>query len=167
MLFDRKVEGLYGLRIKNGHFKTFFALSLIVLPLTFAASFDESFLRSYPTIKPWMWDTVFGMNDWQYMVVYEFFYLFDFINVELLFRGFLVVGMARLLGKDAILPMVSLYVIIHFGKPMGETISSFFGGYILGVLAFRLKNIWGGCILHVSLALMMEIFAILQYYYIR
>jgi hypothetical protein len=70
--------------------------------------------------------------------------------------------MAKLLGKDAVLPMVATYVVLHFGKPMGETISSIFGGYILGILALYSKNIWGGIFLHGGTAFLMEIFAFLK-----
>jgi membrane protease YdiL (CAAX protease family) len=58
--------------------------------------------------------------------------------------------------------MVGLYVALHFGKPAGETIGSFFGGYILGVLAYKSKNIWGGIIAHMGIAWLMELFAYLQ-----
>jgi len=94
-------------------------------------------------------------------ITYEFFYLTDFLNTELLFRGFLVIGVSKYLGKDSILPMVAAYAVLHFGKPLGETISSVFGGYLLGVLAYYSKNIWGGVILHITLAGSMEFFAFL------
>jgi membrane protease YdiL (CAAX protease family) len=57
--------------------------------------------------------------------------------------------------------MAATYAVLHFGKPMGETISSFFGGYILGVLALYTRNIWGGVFIHVLLAFGMEVFAYL------
>jgi len=40
--------------------------------------------------------------------------------------------------------MVVAYASIHFGKPLGETIPSVFGGYLLGVLALYTRSIWGG-----------------------
>ena len=99
--------------------------------------------------------------EWVSVITYEFFYLTDFLNTELLFRGFLVIGVSKYLGKDSILPMVAAYAVLHFGKPLGETISSVFGGYLLGVLAYYSKNIWGGVILHITLAGSMEFFAFL------
>ena len=96
------------------------------------------------------------------MLVFEFFYAFDFIIVELLFRGFFIIGLAHILGKSALLPMVTMYAFLHFGKPLGETIGSVFGGYILGIMAFKTKNIWGGVILHIGIALLMELAAFIQ-----
>ena len=83
---------------------------------------------------------------------------------ELLFRGALVIGMVGILGRGAVLPMVALYVVIHLGKPPVEAISSLFGGYILGALAFQTRLIWGGVIVHVFIALTMETMGLFQYY---
>jgi len=93
-------------------------------------------------------------------VIFEMVYVSNFLTTELLFRGFLVIGMVKYLGKDAILPMVACYAVLHFGKPLGETISSVFGGYILGVIAFYSKNIWGGVFIHGGIALLMELFSL-------
>ena len=51
---------------------------------------------------------------------------------------------------------------LHFGKPAGEAISSIFGGYILGILAFRSRNIYGGLIAHLGVAWGMDWLAFLN-----
>ena len=51
---------------------------------------------------------------------------------------------------------------LHFGKPLGECISSVFGGYILGVIALYSRNIWGGVVLHMGVAALMELAAFSQ-----
>jgi len=58
--------------------------------------------------------------------------------------------------------MVAAYAVLHFGKPLGESIGSIFGGYILGIIALYSRNIWGGVFVHGGIALLMEIFAFLQ-----
>ena len=58
--------------------------------------------------------------------------------------------------------MVVCYASLHFGKPLGETIGSIFGGYILGVLALQTRSIWGGIIVHVGVAWLMDLAALLQ-----
>ncbi len=58
--------------------------------------------------------------------------------------------------------MVVLYAVCHFGKPVGETISSIFGGYLLGILAYKSRNVWGGVFVHVGVALFMELFGFYQ-----
>ena len=78
---------------------------------------------------------------------------------EFFFRGMLVIGMAKILGKASVFPMVAMYVFIHLGKPMGEAISSSMGGFILGVIAYYSRNIWGGVCIHLGIAWLMEIAA--------
>ena len=60
-------------------------------------------------------------------------------------------------GKDAILPMAVFYCTIHFGKPIGECISSFFGGLLLGIITFNTRSIIGGLIVHLGIAWLMEL----------
>jgi hypothetical protein len=94
--------------------------------------------------------------EWVVVAAYELAYGFDFISTEYFFRGFLVIGLYRYLGPQVLLPMAASYAVLHFGKPMAEAISSLFGGYILGVIAIHHRSIWGGVVVHVGLAWMME-----------
>jgi membrane protease YdiL (CAAX protease family) len=68
-----------------------------------------------------------------------------------------VIGMAGLLGRRSVLAMAVIYCLLHFGKPAGEAMSSVVGGYILGVIAYETKSIWGGVIVHAGIAWMMEL----------
>ena len=79
------------------------------------------------------------------------------MTIELFFRGFLIFAFVRYVGAAAILPMATFYCSIHFGKPMFECVSSFFGGLILGVIAYRTQSIVGGLAVHLGVAWMMEI----------
>jgi hypothetical protein len=94
---------------------------------------------------------------WPWLLGYELSYGLDFVSIELFFRGFLVIALARYAGQYAILPMAAFYCTIHFGKPLGECISSFFGGLALGVIAWRTRSILGGLIVHLGLAWLMEV----------
>ncbi len=136
-----------------------------MLPLIVWASFQSSFLNTYPVFKPWIIKEVFGLPHWQMGATYEFFYGLDFLSIELLFRGALVVGMIKILGKDSILPMAAAYAFLHYGKPFPETLGSVFGGYILGIIALRTGNIWGGCLIHIGVAYMMDFVAYIQHYW--
>jgi hypothetical protein len=60
-------------------------------------------------------------------------------------------------GKAAILPMACFYCTIHFGKPLGECISSYFGGMILGIVVYHTRSIFGGLMVHLGIAWLMEI----------
>jgi len=168
LLIDRK-RGLqfYGLTFRKIPFPTYVILLLIVVPLIFAASFLPDFIDYYPVYKRcggYGFASFMNWQEWVSAVVFEFFYAMDFISVELFFRGFLVIGLVRFMGKDVILPMAATYAILHFGKPVGETISSVFGGYVLGIIALYSRNIWGGIFVHVGVALLMETFAFIRIY---
>ncbi len=96
--------------------------------------------------------------EWWLVAIYELCYGSNFISVELIFRGFLIFAFSRTLGSYAVLPMVATYAFLHFGKPLGETISSVFGGYVLGIISYNSRNIWGGIFIHLGVAWLMELF---------
>lgn len=164
VVYDRHEPGLYGLRCSSKLLDGYMALYLMLLPFLIGISFTSDFLQAYPQFRLWNFDHMFGWPTWLVGISYEVPYAFDFIMTEVLFRGALVIGMAALLGRDAVLPMIVMYVSIHFGKPWMETYSSLFGGYILGALAYQTRHIWGGVIVHMGIAITMEIMGFIQYY---
>ena len=163
LIFDRNTEeGFYGLRVKNVNIKPYLVLLLIMIPIIYSATFLPDFLDYYPTYKRTggaAFAVHYNFSEEISKLIYESFYLVDFLNTELLFRGFLIIGLSKLMGKNVVLPMAATYAVLHFGKPMGETISSVFGGYILGVIALYSRNIWGGVFIHGGIAFFMEMFA--------
>lgn len=164
--FDSKIESPYGLTMKNFDAKPYFIMLLIMLPLVVAASFQSDFISMYPKFKPWFpQGDVFGLSRFQMTAIYEVTYASNFVMIEWFFRGALVIGMIAIMGRHAVLPMAVTYCSIHFGKPLAECISSFFGGYLLGIVAMYTRSIFGGCIVHMGIALLMEGVAMLQYYF--
>lgn len=153
---------LFGFRLNGARVLNYLWLILFMIPLIWIASLRPDFLETYPTYNDNFEYRFLGTEQWITAGIYELTYGFDFISVELFFRGFLIVGLSRFVGKDVLIPMVMVYAFLHFGKPAGETISSIFGGYILGVLAFQSRNIFGGLIAHLGVAWGMEYFAWLQ-----
>lgn len=155
----------YGLTLKNFDFKPYLFLILIVFVGIGIASFLSELNQYYPRYKyagGTAFATAHDLNAYIPVMIYEAVYGAYFITVELFFRGFLVIAFARTLGGHAVIAMVGSYVFLHFGKPVSETISSVFGGYLIGILAFYSHRIWGGVVLHVALAWCMELFAYWQ-----
>lgn len=161
---DKDVKGLYGLCSGNHHVKAYLSLYVVILPILAVVSFTPDFQAYYPMYKPWNFEHVFGRPVWLNTVIFETIYISDFLMVEMIFRGALVIGMASILGRSAVLPMIVVYVALHFGKPMMETISALFGGYFLGTLAFQTRHIWGGVIIHMGIAFIIELLRFFQYY---
>ncbi len=163
ILFDNNEKKFYGLTAKNFDLKPYFTMLLIMAPFIVLASYQPDFMAKYPVYTPG-YSIEKHMLPWLAAGSFEFSYAIRFFTIEIFFRGFMVIGISRLIGHRAVMPMAVLYSLWHFGKPLAETISAFFGGYLLGVIAFRTKSIWGGVIAHIGIALMMELAAYLQIY---
>jgi hypothetical protein len=153
-LFDRS-PSFYGVTLKNFTAKPYLVMLLIMVPLIAIAATQNDFQRMYPRMQTIEYLMQPGKGFQK--LLYELSYGSDFFSIELFFRGFLVLAFAKWVGKEAILPMAIFYCTIHFGKPLGECISSFFGGIILGVVSHRTGSILGGFLVHVGIAWLMEL----------
>lgn len=161
----RGMDGFYGLKINHEHKLAYLYLLLFMVPLVAAASFLPDFMAYYPKYKKTggaVFAALMHWPEWVAVLLYELAYLSSFLTVELFFRGFLIIGLAPQLGKYVVLPAATTYAVLHFGKPLGECISSIAGGYILGVIALYSRSIWGGVLVHMGIAGLMEWFAYLQ-----
>lgn len=154
---DRKSQRVYGLNAAN--VKPYFWLIAMILPFIILAAFSPDFLKQYPQASKTLNVAKMEEGRTAYGLIFEFFYGMNYLLTEFFFRGFLILVLSRWLGYGAIIPVAAFYVTIHFGKPLGETISSFFGGIILGVLVLETRSIWGGVIIHLGIAFAMEIAA--------
>jgi Type II CAAX prenyl endopeptidase Rce1-like len=154
---DAERLSFWGMTTRNFTARPYLLMLLFLLPLVALASTQHDFLHTYPKLKNIAFIGGYTRTVWPWRLLYEISYGLDFVSIELFFRGFLVIGLARYAGQYAILPMAAFYCTIHFGKPLGECISSFFGGLALGVVAWRTRSILGGLIVHLGLAWMMEV----------
>jgi len=152
-----KKENFYGLSLKKLNYSPYLVMLLIMLPLIFLASTQPDFLAVYPKMKEIVPLPESAQPGWFYRLLFELSYGSDFFSVEIFFRGFLIVGFIKWVGKDAILPMACFYCTIHFGKPLGECISSYFGGLLLGIVAYNTRSIYGGLMVHLGIAWLMEL----------
>ena len=148
--------GLYGLKRSGKYLRVYALIYVVLLPMFLAVSLTPQFLSFYPKMTITTVDGALGWERWQLIGVFEAFYANDFIGVEGMFRGALVIGLARWLGCRAVVPMALAYMCIHLGKPDLELISSVIGGYILGILAWRTRHLWGGIIIHLGIAMFFE-----------
>ena len=144
----------YGFRTSGISWTPYWLMLLIMVPLVALASTQPDFLAVYPKLQ-----SVAGQELtlplWK-KLLFELSYGSDFLSIETFFRGFLVLGFMKYAGKDVILPMACFYCTIHFGKPLGECISSYFGGMVLGIVVYNTRSIWGGLMVHLGIAWLME-----------
>ncbi|MEP7109744.1 MAG: CPBP family intramembrane glutamic endopeptidase [Ferruginibacter sp.] len=153
---DRNNQPFYGSRSLD-QLRPYIIMLLVMVPLVALASTQKDFLHMYPKAKLL---TGIPMNvwadKWRYPV-FELCYGFDFVSIEFFFRGFLILALLQICRQHCIIPVACFYCTIHFGKPMGEAISSFFGGILLGIVSYNTRSIWGGLLVHLGIAWMMEI----------
>ncbi|HEY4057027.1 MAG TPA: type II CAAX endopeptidase family protein [Kofleriaceae bacterium] len=153
---------LMGERIRDYHisFEGFFkhlwiyaAMFAAILPVVLLASTTPHFRQTYPfyrmanrsSIDLWAWEGLYAAQ---------------FLALEFFFRGFILNGLRRSLGANAIFVMIVPYCMIHYGKPMPETLGAIGAGLILGTLAMRTRSIWGGFMIHVGVAMTMDVMAL-------
>ncbi len=165
LIYDRRNSwGFYGLNFKNINYRLNLSLIGIVLVLTFFSSFLGDIRDYYPIVERTSYQSFAastGISELLAIIIFEAAYMFDFVMIEIFFRGLMIFGFVKLLGKNVILPVACLYAVLHFGKPLSEIISSFFGAYLLGIWALQLNNIRTGIYLHCFLALFIEVFTIM------
>jgi len=67
----------------------------------------------------------------------------DLIGWEFLFRGWILFGYARTFGPHALWLQAVPFALMHNGKPEVETLSTIFGGFAFGWVAYRTKSfVW-------------------------
>ncbi|PCI97280.1 MAG: hypothetical protein COB15_08130 [Flavobacteriales bacterium] len=148
----------YGLSPKGffKNYKTYIVFFLFMVPLILLVSTTESFQHKYPFYNPK------GESLFPNFVIWQCLYLTQFFALEFFFRGFMIHGIKKRFGFYSIFIMMIPYVMIHFQKPMPETIGAVFAGIILGALSLKSRSIWLGIAIHYSVAITMDLAALWQ-----
>ena len=135
------------------HAWIYLLLFALIFPAVIQASFSPSFRHTYPFYR---WANRSPGDLW----TWEALYAIQFLALEFFFRGFLLQGLRKALGANAIFIMIVPYCMIHYGKPLPETLGAIGAGILLGTLAMRTRSIWGGVLIHVGVAVTMDVMAI-------
>lgn len=146
----------YGMNL-NGfgrHLPLYLAMFLPVALLVVAVSTSPDFQAKYPLFKDHL-----GIED---LLVWELLYALQFFSLEFFFRGFLVHGVRDRVGVLGVFAMVMPYVMIHFSKPLYETVGAIVAGTILGLISLTTGSIAGGVLIHVGVAWTMDAAALLN-----
>lgn len=152
-LFPVSFDNPLGLSTRHcgPHWRFYWLLVIVMLPVLWVASSAPSFYTFYPMYKP---------VDLQHWVLYEVVYLLQFVCVEFFFRGFALFRLESRFGMHAVTLMVIPYALIHIHKPFAEALGAIVAGLVLGTLAIKSRSIWPGVLVHTSVAFMMDVFAL-------
>ncbi len=135
------------------HMWIYVGLYLLVLPFVLFASQFDSFQHTYPFYR-------YANQSLGHFLRWQVLYALQFLALEFFFRGYMLKGLSHKFGYGAIFVMIVPYCMIHYPKPIPETLGAILAGIALGTLAMRLRSIWGGVVIHVGVAMTMDWLAI-------
>jgi membrane protease YdiL (CAAX protease family) len=94
--------------------------------------------------------------DWPELLLNYALYMFAW---EFLFRGYMLFGLEKSIGKSAIFVQAIPFVLLHLGKPFLETLACIPGGFGFGYVAYRTRSFLPCFIIHLGVYVMMVFFA--------
>lgn len=124
---------------------------LVMVPFILWFSGAPQFQRTYPFYRPEL-----GEPLWPRMIAWQLLYAVQFVGLEFFFRGYLIHGWKHRFGPYAVFAAMIPYCLIHFGKPLPETLGSIIAGVVLGLLSLKTNSIWPGAALHIAVAWTMD-----------
>jgi membrane protease YdiL (CAAX protease family) len=129
----------------------------VMFPILWIASASASFQAVYPHAQ-------LVRTDWTLFLVYEAAFILYFIGWEFIWRGYVLFGLLRHTGAAvAVLVQMLPFVILHFGKPLPETLGSIAAGIALGALSVRTRSFWYAVLIHWTVMLTIDLFATLRF----
>jgi membrane protease YdiL (CAAX protease family) len=119
----------YGFQIGDWRQGLLWTAGLILLgaPILFFAARTEDMVRYYSAVERPIAHVLYVSA-------------LDLIGWEFVFRGFLLFGLARIAGPNAVLLQAIPFAMAHLGKPELETLSTIFGGALFGLVAWRTRS---------------------------
>jgi len=153
-LVFREPVSAYGLRVGGAFrdYKLYLVMLGLMLPVILFVSGTESFQERYP-----FYGVSKGSALYPNFFIWEAFYLLQFFGLEFFFRGFMLHGLKLRFGYYAVMAMTIPYCMIHFGKPLPETLAAIAAGLILGTLSLKSGSIWPGVAIHYGVAIAMDL----------
>lgn len=98
---------------------------LFMAPIIYYLGSGDESMKSYyqPYVNGLPWTTFLDLFGW-----------------EFLFRGWILFGYARKFGPESLWLQAVPFALMHNGKPEVETLSTIFGGFVFGWVAYRTKS---------------------------
>ena len=135
MVVFRESPRDYGFRLgdwKTGLLLTLLGCILMLPVIWYLGSRNSSMVNYYGFPREGLiWKKGLEMFGWEYI-----------------FRGWLLFGYAKKYGSDALWLQAVPFAIAHLGKPSVETLSTIFGGFAFGWVAWRTGSFLYGFLIH-------------------
>jgi membrane protease YdiL (CAAX protease family) len=85
--------------------------------------------------------------------------LMDLVSTEFIYRGFLMLCLARVFGPIGLVVALFPFTFTHLTKPEAELLSTFAGGAVYGWLTWRTGSILWGALAHVYIVTLIIVLA--------
>jgi uncharacterized protein len=168
---DLKDFGMSGGDMKLGLIITFSCFGLFVPFLLFFGP-QQQFQTYYLSNQLGSSQAIQGMIGyrgghiaWDRLLFHQCVMGFYMLAWEWFFRGFMLNGLKKIMPVLlAAFLQAGLFCVLHMGKPLIETISSFFGGCLLAFVAIRCKSMLPCFLIHWLISMTFD-FIILYYHF--
>lgn len=138
----------------------YLSLALVVIAVVwFYASLQPAFQAKYPMARKILDGD--GVPLWQFLT-YQAAYGLIFVSGESFWRGYIAFGLEKDIRWYGLVFMIIPYTMAHYGKPLGETMGAMLTGLVLGYLALRERSFWLGVAAHWSVAIAMDVSALVR-----
>lgn len=159
LILHRKPLRSFGLGAGDWRFglKISLIFYLIMLPIVWVASASAEFQSVYPHAQ-------LTKADWNLLLIYELGLLVYFIGWEFIWRGYMLFGLKDYTGPAiAVLIQMIPFVVMHYGKPLPETLGSVIAAIALGALALRVRSFWYCVVIHWTVMFTIDVFSTLRF----
>ena len=92
--------------------------------------------------------------NWPPYILGRTLYMFSW---EFIFRGYMLFGLEKSIGKSAIFVQAIPFVLLHFGATDLETLITIPEGFILGYLAYKTRSFLPCFIVHIGIDVLMDV----------
>jgi len=92
--------------------------------------------------------------NWPPYILTRALYMFAW---EFIFRGYMLFGLEKSIGKSAIFVQVIPFVLLHFGTTDLETLITIPEGFVLGYLAYKTRSFLPCFIVHIHIDILMDV----------
>jgi len=135
--------------------------AVVIAVVWFYASLQPAFQAKYPMARRLLEGDTRIIPVWQFLA-YQAAYGLIFVSGESFWRGYIAFGLERDIRWYGLVFMIIPYTMAHYGKPLSETMGAMLTGMVLGYLALRERSFWLGVAAHWSVAIAMDVSALIR-----
>lgn len=129
---------------------------VVVIPGLWVSAGQADFQAEYPLAKE-------AAQTVPLFIIYELLYVLYYWGWEFLFRGALQLGLLERLGLVGSMMVQELpSVLLHIGKPVGETWGAVVAGPLLGAVAVRTRSFLYVFLFHYGIGVLNDVFCAMR-----